>query len=187
MKNVLTISRLFFVIFGLSSCMSFGDLQVESDYSYQGKFNKYKTFTFQNELDPKYRSNAYNAVIEQAVASRLNLMGYKQADENPDICIAYKVFYNDFKFNGYSQPDLNQWVKSESQDETYNPVRYKLKKGTLLVLFRDSKSSQAVWQGYASSLFANEDFKNERYLNYAVRSIFDQYRIFANDMMLSRK
>ncbi|MDQ3394126.1 MAG: DUF4136 domain-containing protein [Bacteroidota bacterium] len=161
----------------LSGCMRYKDYVVESDYSYQGKFKKYRTFNFireTNVADTSYQS----IVIENAIKSRLELQGYRMHTKKPNILVSYRVFNEDLNFKGFNQPDIQQWVKTEKPDIDYSPIDYSLKQGTLLVILVDSKKQNAIWQGYASGLFGQAFSQNERALKGAVRSIFDRFQFF---------
>jgi hypothetical protein len=117
----------------------------------------------------------------------MKLQGFKQEVRNPSLLVTYKVFYDDFNFQGYQQPELDQWIRYEDEQMEYDPVKYSLRQGTLLIIFLDRKKETAVWQGYASSLFGNQQFDNERYLKRAVRNIFDQYRLFADGTVINTR
>jgi hypothetical protein len=183
MKNYLLLAL---AIFSFSGCMNLRNSRVESDYSYAGNFKKYKTFNFIT-----YRTNTdssrYNPMIEEAIKARLQLQGYKYTDDRPDILAAYNVFYEDVLFKGYDQTDLEIWLERtggreeeepEDPKEIYKPIKYAMTKGTLQVVLIEKKRNRAVWQGYASGIMGEEGFTNDMYLNRAVRSIFDRYRVF---------
>jgi hypothetical protein len=128
-----------------------------------------------------------DTTLRNAIASRMKLQGFKQEVRNPSLLVTYKVFYDDFNFQGYQQPELDQWIRYEDEQMEYDPVKYSLRQGTLLIIFLDRKKETAVWQGYASSLFGNQQFDNERYLKRAVRNIFDQYRLFADGTVINTR
>ncbi len=168
------------IIFTSSGCFNFKEYVVEADYSYYGKFKKYKTFNFLNYTNPEIDTTSKSQVIENAIKSRLELQGYRLTEKDPNIIVSYKLFFDNFRFQGYDQPDIEEWAKREKEEEDYKPVKYDLKEGTLLVLLWDNQREKAVWQGYASGLFGNPYINNdERHLRRAVRSIFDKYRFFA--------
>lgn len=171
----------------LSSCMSYQDYVVESDYSYKGKFKDYKSFSFQTEINPNLKNHPMKVHIENAIKARMELQGYTYDDQNPNIYIAYRMFYNDFSMTGYKQPLLEEWIRRGEDEETYDPVKLGLKKGTLMVILRDINQENTVWQGYASSIFGNENCDNDRYVKQVVRSIFDQYRVFANNLVADNR
>ncbi len=175
---------LFLVITFLASCNSSKDYLIESDYSYHGKFRKYKTFTFVDQGDNSENPEVFNPIIEDAIKYRMKLQGYKYTERKPNLLVSYRMFFEDFGFMGYNQPDIEAWAKRENIDEDYDPIEYELRKGTLLVLLHDRKKRRVIWQGYASGVFGNKDFNNDRYLKRAVRSIYDQYRFFAEGYMV---
>lgn len=162
----------------ISGCMGYKDYVVESDYSYQGKFKKYKTFNFIRESMTSNDTSGQNIVIEKAIKSRLELQGYRLNTKKPNILVSYRVFNDDFNFKGFNQQDIQQWVKTEKTDIEYDPIDYSLKQGTLLVILVDNKKQNAIWQGYASGLFGTSYTQSERAIKGAVRSIFDRFQFF---------
>lgn len=171
----------------LTSCTSYQDCLVESDYSYKGKFKDYKSFSFQNEINPYLKNHPMKESIEAAIKARMELQGYRFSEDNPNLYVAYRMFYKEFTITGYDQPLLEDWVRYGDPDETYDPVKLGLKKGTLMVILRDKEQENTVWQGFASSLFGNENCNNDRYIKHVVRSIFDQYRLFANNLVADNR
>lgn len=164
----------------MMSCLGSRDFVVESDYSYYGKFKKYKTYAFIRQQQFNMDTLVPNDVLQKAIQYRMSLLGYKETQEDPNILIAYKLFFDDFKFKGYNQPELEVWMDHEGiVEETFDPVKYQLKEGTLLILFVDRKQRKAIWQGYNSGLINTATLDNERYVNGSVRTIFDKYKIFA--------
>lgn len=182
-RNVLLLGVLIFI----SSCLSYEKYVVESDYSYLGKFKRYQTFDFLSDANYNNLESDQDTTLRNAIASRMKLQGFKQEVRNPSLLVTYKVFYDDFNFQGYQQPELEQWIRYEDEEMEYDPVKYSLRQGTLLIIFLDRKKETAVWQGYASSLFGNQQFDNERYLKRAVRNIFDQYRLFADGTVINTR
>src|SRR5690606_20743835 len=93
--------------------------------------------------------------------------------------------YDDMRFQGYVQPELEKWIEKEIEDDEYDPVKIDLKEGTILIQLIDTRKNNTVWQGYASGVFGNQYFNNEKYIKRAVRSIFEQYRVMAEGFDLS--
>jgi len=174
-----------FVLVIFSSCMR-NEYLVESDYSYRGKFKKYNSFGFMTDIGINSDSVNQRYAIEEAIKRRMNLQGYKYKDNRPDILVSYKMFYDEFKFNGFYQPDFTSWLVTEDEDEVYEPVKYKMYEGTIIVILWDRKQESVVWQGYATTIFGNPN-KNNKYINWAVRSIFDQYRVFGEEYEFGTK
>jgi len=179
MKTPLT-NVLFVAILLLTSCMR-NEYLVESDYSYGGTFKKYKTFDFMTEIGSNKDSVQQRAVIQDAILRRMEIQGYKYKVSKPDLLVSYKMFYGDFDFYGYDQPQFENWLIYENEEEEYNPVTYDMYEGTIIVILWDRKKRSVVWQGYATTMFGNP-YNNSKYIKWAVRSIFDQYRIFGEDL-----
>jgi hypothetical protein len=142
-------------------------------------------------------SSNHMEIVENAIRARMQLQGYRYSENKPDLLVSHKIFYDDLLFKGYNQTDIDVWlasgkiVEEEVDEETgeqkkeYDPVRYNLTKGTLLVVLIDRKHNRAIWQGYASGLLGNKDFNNEAYLKRSVRSIFDKYKVFTEGYLLT--
>src|SRR5205085_2760426 len=104
----------------------------------------------------------------------------KQSDHRPHLIIGYKMYNDSLSFNGYNQPDIEEWVKSQKEDLDYDRQKYTLKTGTLLIQFFDRRQNRSIWQGYATTLYGNIDFGNQRHLKNAVISILlFQVRVLA--------
>ena len=182
----------------LSGCMSFYENRVESDYSYNGNFRKYKTFSFMGYKKNDSDSSNHMEIVENAIRARMSLQGYRYSENRPDLLVSHKIFYDDLLFKGYNQTEIDVWlangkvIEEEVDEQTgeekkeYDPVRYNLTKGTLLVVLIDRKHNRAVWQGYSSGLLGNKEFNNEAYLKKSVRSIFDKYKVFTEGYILTQ-
>jgi hypothetical protein len=166
-----------FLLVLLSSCMGFKELPVEYDYSYKGNFKRYRTFEL---MKAGYEdSTMMNAQIERSILTRMKFLGFKRTDRRPNLIIGYKMFSDSMKFNGYTQPDIEQWVKTHNENLNYDKQKYTMKTGTLLIQFYDRRQNRSIWQGYATALYGDIDFKNPRQLKNAVFSILDKYRFWA--------
>jgi len=164
----------------MMSCLGSRDFVVESDYSFHGKFRRYKTYSFIDQQKFSSDTLVPDALLQEAIQYRMSLLGYRETKDKPNILVAYKMFFEDFKFNGYIQPELEVWMEHEGVvEETFDPIKYRLKEGTLLILFVDRKQQKAIWQGYNSGLISPTSLDNERYVKGSVRTIFDKYKIFA--------
>lgn len=176
----------------LSGCYSYREYPVEYDYSYHGRFKKYKSYAFlqnanseENAADPEI--DLTNDIIEQVIENRLGTQGYKLKTEKPNLLVSYKIYYDSLNFRGYNQPEIEDWVKFSKTDVNYDPRKYNLKKGTLLIQLYDRKQEKSVWQGYATGVYGNIYFNNERQLKIAVRSILDRYKFLAEDFMENKE
>ncbi len=171
----------------LAGCYSYREYPVEYDYSYHGKFKRYKSFAFLQNSSSIEDTLVSHEVIENIIKSRLQTQGYNYKLEKPNLLVSYKVYYDSLNFRGYDQPDIETWIKYEKNSEEYSPRKYDLRKGTLLIQLYDRKQERSIWQGYATGVYGNIYFNNERQLKIAVRSILDRYQFLAEDFMENKE
>jgi hypothetical protein len=161
-----------------TSCLGYKELPVEYDYSYKGNFKKYRTFDLMHttgEVD----SSISNTIIEKSILSRMRFLGYRQSENKPHLLVCYKMFQDSLMFNGYNQPEIEQWVVSQDENIDYDPKKLDLKTGTLLIQLFDRRQNRSIWQGYSTTLYGSIDFNDNRNLRNAVISILDKYRFWA--------
>jgi hypothetical protein len=175
MKRILPI-MLCAVLFG--ACLGYKELPVEYDYSYKGNFKKYRTFDIMRPAGPS-DSSMINDVIEKSIVARMKFLGYRQANSKPHLIIGFKMFDDSLKFNGYNQPAIEEWIKSQKEDLQYDQQKFYMNSGTLLIQFYDRRQNRSIWQGYATTQYGSIDFANTRHLRNAVISILDKYRFWA--------
>lgn len=168
------------VLFG--SCLGYKELPVEYDYSYKGNFKRYRTFDIMKPAG-MVDSSMMNEVIEKSIVSRMKFLGYRQVSSKPHLIIGFKMFDDSLKFNGYNQPDIEDWIRNQKEDLNYDPQKFHLKTGTLLIQFYDRRQNRSIWQGYATTMYGTIDFRNNRHLKNAVISILDKYRFWAEGFM----
>jgi hypothetical protein len=167
-----------FLLILLSSCLGYKELPVEYDYSYRGNFKKYRTFEIMRPIGLS-DTTMVNAIVEKSIVSRMKFLGYKQTETRPHLIIGFKMYSDSLRFNGYDQPDIEDWVKNQTEELSYDQHKLDLKTGTLLIQFFDRRQNRSVWQGYATTLYGSINFNNERHLRNAVISILDKYRFMA--------
>ncbi|MBL7845291.1 MAG: DUF4136 domain-containing protein [Cyclobacteriaceae bacterium] len=166
----------------LVGCLGYKELPVEYDYSYKGQFKKYRSFEIMKPAGVVDLSMV-NEQIESAIVSRMKFLGYRQTDNKPHLLISFKMYEDSLKFNGYNQPEIEEWVKSQDQNLNYDRKKLDMKTGTLLIQFYDRRQNRSVWQGYATTLYGPIDYNNQRHLRNAVISILDKYRFWAEGFM----
>jgi hypothetical protein len=167
-----------FIVLFLSSCLGYKELPVEYDYSYKGNFKKYRTFEIMRPVGVT-DTTMTNDVIEKSIISRMKFLGYRQTDNKPHLIVGFKMYADSLRFNGYNQPDIEDWVKSPDSDIEYDAKKLDMKTGTLLIQFFDRRQNRSIWQGYATTLYGGINFNSERHLRNAVISILDKYRFMA--------
>jgi hypothetical protein len=165
-----------------TSCLGYKELPVEYDYSYKGNFKKYRTFDIMKPAGPA-DSTMTNDVIEKSIVARMKFLGYRQNSSKPHLIVGFKMFNDSLKFNGYVQPEIEDWVKNQNEDLDYDPQKFNMREGTLLIQFYDRRQNRSIWQGYATTQYGSIDFQNSRHLRNAVISILDKYRFWAEGFM----
>lgn len=173
MKKLYFFAALLLVV--LSSCSSLR-LMVDNDYSYDTDFTTYRTYTFLNcEID----TNDICSEIHDAIRRQMKARGYKVTDEGPGLLVSYSIIPQRVQYKGYTQPTLDRWVNRYEYEDTYKAQQYNFSGGMILVSLLDAESSQLIWRGYASGVFNKNIKKPVNYYRNVVRSIFDQYPLFA--------
>lgn len=194
MKNVNSCLILLLVV--TTSCLSQRDFIAEYDYSYRGNFKRYQTFGFVEETGRDISS--FQPVIEKTIVSRLGSQGFRLKDNNPDMLITYKLFFDQVKYRGYVQPDFDMWLqkrgievaeveeedkeeeeKPREKGEDYNKVKYQENEG-MLVVFVIDKRGNTIWQGYTSASFDYSSPNLNVDLARATYRIMDQFRLLVN-------
>jgi len=130
-----------------------------------------------------YDSSESSDVIEKSITARMKFLGYKRTTSRPHLLIGYKIFDDSLRFQGYEQESFEQWLKNRREDLHYDKKKFNMKTGTLLIQFYDRRQNQSVWQGYATMEYGFIDYNNQRQLRYAVISILDKYRIWADGFL----
>lgn len=161
-----------------TSCLGYKELPVEYDYSYKGNFKKYRTFDLMHSTG-SVDSSMTNEIIEKSILSRMKFLGYKQSMSKPHLLVCYKMFPDSLTFNGYNQPEIEQWITSQDENLDYDPKKLDLKTGTLLIQLFDRRQNRSIWQGYSTTIYGSIDFSDNRNLRNAVISILDKYRFWA--------
>ena len=80
----------------------------------------------------------------------MKFLGYRQNPNKPHLIIGFKMFSDSLRFNGYSQPEIEEWVKTQNEKSNYDQQKYNLNTGTLLIQFYDRRQNRSIWQGYAT-------------------------------------
>lgn len=186
---------LLFSLTVLVACSSV-DALVESDYNYEGNFNKYGSYLFAQN-DSFEGSDEDAELIEKYLIQTLTSWGYKQKSKKPDLVIFYSFYFDSFDFLSYNQPSFEHWIRSNYHDglivdtldtnyprirrsnENYNKTRLSLQEGTILISFYDRKKQTTVWQGFASGVFGPDNISNKRTFRYVINRIMYEYKLLA--------
>ena len=165
----------FITILGFSGCQSMRVL-VDNDYSYDTDFTTYKSYNFLNcEIDTSFVCSE----IQDAIRRQMRARGYKVVEESPGLLVSYSIIKERVGYKGYFQPSLDRWVNKYDNEDTYKVQNFNFGGGMILVSLLDAESSRLIWRGYASGVFNKKVNKPVNYYRSVVRSIFDQYPLFA--------
>lgn len=165
-----------------AGCLGYKELPVEYDYSYKGNFKKYRTFDIMRPAAPS-DSSMTNSQIEKSIVARMKFLGYRQTSNKPHLIIGFKMFNDSLRFHGYNQPDIEEWIRTQNDNLSYDSKNFNLSRGTLLIQFYDRRQNRSIWQGYATTMYGSIDFNNSRQLRNAVISILDKYRFWAEGFL----
>ncbi len=168
---------IFLILAICSSCLK-NKVFIEHDYKYSLGFTDYKTYAFvECQRDTNYICDDVQQAIKQQMAAR----GYMLSYEKPDLFVNFFVYYDPLKYTGYDQPNINFWLNNSDENETYKPIRYSLKQGTLMISLIEGSTSEIVWRGYATGIF-NDNSHKKSYFKNIVANIFTEYPLFATDI-----
>ena len=171
-----TLTFALLLAFVIAGCSLSRKVFVEHDYSYETNFKDYSSYTF---LECERDTNNLCTEIYEAIRRQMQARGYKLTADKPTLLVNYGIFYDNLRYQGYMQPVIKNWVDTENDGFKYEPIKYALDKGTLIVSLIDATSDQVVWRGYASGIFKGAEENPNNYYRNVVRRIFDQYPLFA--------
>lgn len=150
---------------------------VDHDYRFSENFREYATYTF---VECERDTNYFCEDIQQAIERQMSARGYEFNAQQASLYVNFSIYYDRFKYNGYDQPQLVNWlISSQNNSSTYTPVKYQMGKGTLMISLIEASTSEVVWRGYASGIF-NDQTQKKNYFKNIVRTIFDEYPLFAS-------
>lgn len=159
----------------LAGCNSL-KLMVDNDYSYDTDFTTYSNYNFLAcEVDTSFICTE----IQDAIRRQMRARGYKLTEEDPGLLVSYSIIKDRVEYKGYFQPSLDRWVNKYDMEDTYKTQNFNFGGGMILVSLLDAESSQLIWRGYASGVFNKKVKKPVNYYRSVVRTIFDQYPLFA--------
>lgn len=122
-------------------------------------------------------SNAMvNASVRGALQEELEARGYRESAAKGDLLVLYRVLERKGRMKGYinDTPTVigDQEVRTPSDTTTHI-----LEPGTLLISLIDSKTSENVWDGFASGLVKDNVFiADETKIKEAVHLIMEEFK-----------
>jgi hypothetical protein len=132
-------------------------------------FGKYKSFAWTETAGA-------NDFIQDAIRDELLARGYQQNDLNSDLIVSYIILDKRTSVTGYVN-DYPTEVAGEEVRQPADTTTYTLEPGTLMISMIDRKTSQVVWDGFASGLSTPESFSSTpEKAKEVVRRIFDEFK-----------
>jgi hypothetical protein len=184
MKNL--VLGLFLGVLGFTSCTS-NRYITDHDYSYDNNLKQMQTFNFVNcEND----SSEICAEIQTIILKQMEIRGYKYVTQNADVYIGFTLLSNKTMYKAYKQPNLVNWFKKYTTDETYKTEKYNFYNGMIMLSIIEAKSNVLVWRGFTSDLSKSKKLVSnlEAYYCSAIRNIFDEYPLTAsNNYFVARR
>ncbi len=177
---------LIFIISGLSSvsCTLTREYPVEYDYSYDGDFEEYKTFSFLR-TNQKFDSST-DGFINKTIINYMQLLGYTYIPERKEANFLVNYFYyqDPLAYNSYDQTNISSFLKNVKKDDR-KKLEYKKKKlainnGVFVINFTDNKNYNMIWQGYTTDLYTDDILKDPNKTRIAVLSILRNYQTLIN-------
>jgi hypothetical protein len=122
-------------------------------------------------------SAAVNAAIMGSLSEELQARGYRQNDTQPDLLVAYRVLERQARMKGYIN-DIPTMVTGGKEVRTpSDTTTHVLLPGTLIISLIDTKTSEVIWDGFASGLVRNNAFiTEEAKIKEAVHLIMEEFK-----------
>lgn len=118
-----------------------------------------------------------NTAVKGAVSEELVARGYRENQVRPDLIVAYRVLERQAKMKGYVN-DVPTMVTGGKEVRTpSDTTTHVLLPGTLIISLIDSKTSEVVWDGFASGLVRDNAFiTEETKIKEAVHLIMNEFK-----------
>ena len=182
--------KLFFSVVAMFTCFSVVNAQkVGTDKELDAAIRNYKTFAWSSNIDeiPKdkifvgpdgvlvFNNETARSNIKEAIAYELSARGYKMDKDNPDMFVTFMILEQPAElttYNGFQTINMG----ADTVRTAENVQKTKVKAGTLLIDFIDAKTSEMVWQGFASGILHPDMVKTQAKVRDAVSEIFQEYK-----------
>jgi hypothetical protein len=126
-----------------------------------------------------------NTTIKDAIKSELEGRGYTPS-ANGDLLIAYRVLEGKAKMKGYKNDNPTMVMEGEIREPS-DTATYMLEPGTLVISLIDSKTSEVVWDGFASGLYQQNAFVSDATkLKSAVHLMMEEFKYRGDKMKATR-
>ncbi|HEY3403925.1 MAG TPA: DUF4136 domain-containing protein [Ohtaekwangia sp.] len=117
-----------------------------------------------------------NTTVQNSLKEELEARGYRQNDTNADLLVTYRVLERTARMRGYIN-DNPTMVAGREVREVSDTTTHILEPGTLLISLIDTKTSEVVWDGFASGLVREKAFiTDETKIKEAVHLIMEEFK-----------
>ncbi len=189
MKLLKSFLLLFLASVLLISC-SQNRVVVATDHNLEdAHFDQYSSFTFAEHINDASKNSYFwdselmKLEVKKEVLSELESLGYDYVQSgDADLLVNFRVFDKDMEFQGWTGnfAEDNYWGPFYLRETSRQPddaKTYYLDKGTILVQMVDIKQGILVWQGYASGIVKNAQFRDDEResIDEAVEEIFEKF------------
>lgn len=122
-------------------------------------------------------SNAMvNTTVKASLKEELEARGYRQNDVRPDLLVTYRVLERQARMKGYVN-DVPTMVTGKEVRTPSDTTTHVLEPGTLIISLIDTKTSEVVWDGFASGLVRDNAFiTEETRIKEAVHLIMEEFK-----------
>jgi len=123
-----------------------------------------------------------NTAIQRSITEEMEGRGYHKAEGYGDLIITYKVIDRRSKIRGYNN-DAPEVVSGEQVRQPQDTATYWLEPGSLMINLIDNKTSQVVWDGFATGLSNGDAFITDPVkVKEAIHLIFEQFKYRADKL-----
>lgn len=166
MKRLNMIMLLFCIVFFVRA----QDVTVKGNTKLNTSFKEYKTFEFAQLASA-------NELIKSAIQGELELRGFVYTASTPaDLVVSYQVLEKRTRVKGFLNDDPTR-VGGEEIRQAQDTTTFTLEPGTLSVKMMDRKTSEVIWDGFASGIHKDSAFvADETKVKEVVRKIFQEFK-----------
>jgi hypothetical protein len=121
-------------------------------------------------------NSVVNSTIKSSLKEELEARGYRQNDVKADLIVSYRVLERQARMKGYIN-DVPTMVTGKEVRTPSDTTTHILQPGTLIISLIDTKTSEVIWDGFASGLVRDNAFiTEETRIKEAVHLIMEEFK-----------
>jgi len=122
-----------------------------------------------------------NGSVQTNIQAELEGRGFEFTESAPDLLVTYRILERPAKVRGYVN-DSPTIVQGREVREPGDTTTYDLEPGTLMVGLIDGRTSEAVWEGYASGLVEEDQLvTDETAIKESIHQVFQKFNHTASN------